>query len=336
VTDRETNLRRAAAAVSRAIAVGPDDDEHPSYEELEALVDGRLDAAGVESVQSHVEACRICAEDVADLSGMRAILQPSPARVAAAPAWRPYMVAAASIAAILIMAVWLNQSDNEISAPAAVTATGPVPQPSREATAPVSALTADERIIVTDTIQTGRLNLPAAVSELAGSVGTLLGPSSERLPLSPIGPAGTAVLSARPVFSWHPLPGARSYTVAVFDDRFIEVARSPRLTTPAWTPATDLPTGRTLSWQITAELATGNVNGPAPPQPEARFRVIEADTAAAIVNRLSRLANEPLALGILLAQAGLFDDAGRLLEHAAADPATRQQAQPLLEQVKRR
>lgn len=336
MTDRETDLRRVAAAVSRSIAVEADDDEHPAYALLEALVDGRLDAADLESVQSHVEACRICSEDVADLSGMRDVLRASPGRVAMAPAWRPYMVAAASIAAVLIMAVWFNEWGPESSGPPAATATGPAPPPAPEAPAPASALTTEEQAIVFRAIETGHLDLPAQVSELTSAVGTLLGPSSEKPPLSPIGPAGTAVLSARPAFSWQPLPGAISYSVAVFDDRFVEVARSPRLNAPAWTPATDLPSGRTLAWQITAELATGNVNGPAPPQPEAKFRVIDAGTAAAIVERLSRLANEPLALGILLAQAGLFDEAMRVLDRAAADATTRPQALPLLEQLRRR
>lgn len=316
--------------------MGPDDDEHPAYEVLEALVDGRLEAADLESVQSHVEACPICSEDVADLSGMREVLRASPPRVATAPAWRPYMVAAASIAAVLIMAVWFNEWGPESSGPSTATATGPVPPPAREAAAPASALTASEQAIVAKAIESGRLELPASVSELAGSVGTLLGSSSEKAPLAPIGPAGTAVLSARPAFSWHPLPGAISYQVTVYDERFTELARSPRLNAPAWTPANDLPSGRTLTWQITAQLATGSVNGPAPPQPEARFRVIDSATAAVIVDQLSRLANEPLGLGVLLANAGLFDEASRVLERAAANGSTRAQAQPLLAELRRR
>jgi hypothetical protein len=334
VTDRENDLRRAAAAVNRSIAMGPDDDAHPAYELLEALVDGRLEAADQESVQSHVETCRICAEDVTDMSGMRDAMRAS-APVTAPRTWRPYMVAVASIAAVLIMAVWLGNRPAS-PGPSNTIATGPAPSPTSVPAARASSLDANEQAIVARVTETGRLNLPASLSELTGSVGTLLGTSRERLPLSPIGPVGTAVLSVRPTFSWHALPGAISYSIAVYDDSFNEVARSPRLDAPTWTPVKALPTGRKLAWQITASLATGDVTGPAPPQPEARFLVIDSAAAATIGDQLTRLANEPLALGILLAEAGLVDEASQALERAAADAATRQQAQPLLEQLKRR
>lgn len=333
MTERETELRRTASVLGRSLASGPDDDEHPAYELLEALVEDRIDAADREVVLGHIEGCQICAEDIDDLSAARRELRATPAGKGRAPRWRTVMVAA-SIAAGLVLAVWFSERQTETPEPSVAVVTGPLSAPPEPA-APVSPMTPDERAIVSRVNETGRLELPAAIVELAGSVGTLLGPSRERSPLSPIAPAATAVLSARPVFSWQPLPGTISYTVAIFDERFVEVARSPRLKAPTWTPATDLPAGRTLAWQITAELATGSVSGPAPPQPEARFRVIDTATAATVVDQLARLANEPLALGILLAQAGLFEEASRVLTRAAADPTTRPQSEAVLAELRR-
>ena len=72
MTDQEQDghrqQSRAYEALTRAIAADPDDFDHPAYETLEALVDGRLPDADREAVESHIEVCRICAEDSADLS----------------------------------------------------------------------------------------------------------------------------------------------------------------------------------------------------------------------------------------------------------------------------
>lgn len=332
MTERNADLDRAAAALARGISPRPDDHDHPAYETIEALVDGRLHAADAESVQTHVELCSVCAEDVADLSALRtAMEQPAAAATPVpAPAGRRLMVIAASIAATVVLAVWLSDRGPAAPAPAPL-ATLPPAAPA----GPASRLTPEEQVVVTGAAQSGRLEVPADVASLAGSVGTLLGEPGDGGPLKALMPVGTVVLAARPGFAWSAMPGARAYTVAVFDEQFTEVARSSRLTTTAWTPNVDLPPGRTLSWQVTAHLPTGDVNGPAPPQPEARFRVIDAPAAARTMDQLARLTNEPLALGILLARTGLLQEAARLLERAAADETTRAQAQALLADLQR-
>jgi len=331
VTERNADLHRAAAALSRGISPRPDDDDHPAYETLEALVDARLHPAEVEAVQAHVNLCTVCAEDVADLSALRTAMQPPAPALAPAPARRRLVVIAASIAATIVLAVWLSDRGGPAEPASPPLATVPPAAPA----GPASRLTPEEQSVVASAAQSGRLPVPADVASLAGSVGTLLGEPTAGGPLRALMPVGTVVLAARPGFAWSALPGARAYTVAVFDEQFTEVARSARLTTTAWTPDVDLPPGRTLSWQVTAHLSTGDVNGPAPPQPEARFRVIDARTAAITMDQLSRLTNEPLALGILLARSGLLLEAARLLERAVADEATRAQAQTLLADLQR-
>ena len=126
------------------------------------------------------------------------------------------------------------------------------------------------------------------------------------------------------------------YTVAVTDDRFQQVAGSGPLTATNWTPQSELPRGRVLTWQVTARLADGStVIAPAPPHPEARLIVLDESAAAAVEEQRVRLAAHPLELGILLAKTGLVAEAERELSRAAADPSTAVDANRLLATLKR-
>jgi hypothetical protein len=150
-------------------------------------------------------------------------------------------------------------------------------------------------------------------------MGQLLGAEDISTGLLPMSPAGTLVASATPPFSWQPIQGAVSYSVAVFDATFRLVASSGSVKTASWTPRTQLPRNIPLAWQITARMADGtDVLAPAPPRPEARFTVMDEAAAAAIADLRTRLSDQPIALGVLLAKAGLVDDAAREFTRAAA------------------
>jgi hypothetical protein len=177
--------------------------------------------------------------------------------------------------------------------------------------------------------------MPESVRSLIVPVGTLLGAAEVSTSLKPLSPIGTAVLSVTPAFAWRPVAGAMSYTVAVYDEQFREVGRSPRITEPSWTPTTALPRGTTLVWQVTAHFENRDVLAPAPPQPEARFLVLDQTTASAIASQQSRLSAQPLVLGVLLAKAGAFDDAARELTRAAERPDTAERATALLANLKK-
>jgi hypothetical protein len=70
-------------------------------------------------------------------------------------------------------------------------------------------------------------------------------------------------------------------------------------------------------------MAGGSVViAPAPPRPEARFIVLDAAAAARLADLRARLSDQPIALGVLLANAGLVDDASREFDRAAATPST--------------
>jgi hypothetical protein len=339
VNDRTGRIRRASDALTRSVEAAPDDFAHPGYETLEALVRGELSGADRDVVQSHIAVCRICAEDLSDLSMVQTEIAGAVGAVAPRSTRMSIVWAGGGLAAAaaIFLAAWLNRSAGSqptvpLQAPVASNAAVREPAPSG---ATKTTLRADEEAIVARAIAVRHLDVPADARTLATKAGTLLGAGEADDAFAPVAPRGTAVLSPRPVFTWQPMLGATSYTVGVFDDRFNEVARGAKLTGTTWTPGADLARSTTYGWQVTAHLPNGDVTVPSPPRPEARFRVLDAPAAAAALERQSRLSGEPLALGILLARAGLVQDAARAFERAAARPAEREIARALLADLPR-
>lgn len=337
------DIRRAADALERATQAQPGDLDHVAYEELEAFVDGRLGVNDREVVQAHLDVCATCAEDVADLSAVRDAMQVQVPIVSTGRGSRRWMQIAAAVIAVIAIGALVRQRFGPGGAPdlqvqRADSTTKPA-GPEGPALQPASAasLSAEEQALIDRVLAKGALEMPADVRALGAPVGTLLGPAASTSKLTPIGPTGTAVLSATPEFSWRALTGATSYSVAVYDERFTEVVRSEQVTTTAWTPSKPLPRGASLAWQVTAHTPAGDVLAPTPPQPEARFVVVPDATATTIASQRSRLADRPLELGVLLASAGLFTDAERQLTRAANDAsaATAAQAKSLLASLKK-
>jgi hypothetical protein len=227
--------------------------------------------------------------------------------------WKYLVVTAASIAAMLIVAILVRKPEQ--------------PNPTEVASVPsasprAAGLSNEEQALVAAASATGRVDVPATVRALAGSVGQLLGSSRSSAAMQPMTPSGTLVANGTPQLSWKPVAGAVSYRVAVFDENFRELTSSGSITSTSWTPSRPLPVNATIAWQVTAHLSNGSdVLAPAPPQPEARFSVVDAQAAAKIAEWRSRLADQPIALGILLANAGLIDDAAREFDRAAAQPS---------------
>ena len=303
-------------AIRKALhALQADEAEHPGHEVLEAYVEGRLSAEDAAAIDHIAARSSIVAEDIADLRSVRQALGESRRDDAAGTrvARWPRFAIGAAIAASLIAAVWITNR----------TVTAPVSQPA------LTQMTAAEAARVRRVIDEGRLELSPATQALMTREGILLGQTPAAAELRLLSPIGTAIRSSRPQFTWSD-SGADAYTVAIFDEAFAEVARSPRITTTSWTPDTELPRGAAYAWQVTAHRGSRSETEPKPPRPEARFRVIDADTLARVENMQARLANEPLALGILLAEAGLVADAREALTRAVQSPDSAVVAQRLL------
>jgi hypothetical protein len=319
VTDPQ-QIHRAASSLRRAIAPSPDDFEHPDHEDLIAFAENGLGDADRELVETHIASCARCAEDVRDIVEIRAeMAAPAPG---SRRTWKYAVGTVAGIAAVVAIAVLLRSPiwrtpNKEASAS---------PAPPRESVPSASpremAISREEQAAVDAAIAASRVDVPSDVRALAGSVGQLLGGDAVSRAMLPLSPSGTVVAGSLPSFSWQPIAGAVSYRVAVFDPAFRELASSGSLTTTSWTPTAQLPSGVPLAWQVTARMAKGSeVIAPAPPRPEARFTVLDAAAAAKVADLRSRLADQPIALGILLAKTGLLDDAAREFERASRQPA---------------
>ena len=324
MTDQDAGIRRARRALEDALA--GDSLEHPGYEAIEAYVDGTLEPAARARIERLAAQSPEVAEDIADLDAVRRAIggQKTPNRVRRNIQWAGV---AAAAAAAFVAAAWFG-TRNE-------------PAPKQQASATVAApasmfassnLSNQERTAVENAVTTGKLNVPAAVLALNTRRGTLLGSGESRNPFNPLTPTATAVLSTRPVFEWSD-GHADHYTIAVFDDTFTEVARGSKVTGTSWAPSTDLPRGGTYRWQVTAHRASGDITIPVPPQPEARFSIVDAQTAEAVRGQRERLSDLPLALGVLMADAGLLTDARAELQRAMDVPATAEAAKKLLETI---
>jgi hypothetical protein len=182
-------------------------------------------------------------------------------------------------------------------------------------------------------LETGQVETPAFLKELAGQPGTLLGTGTEAEALKLVRPLGTAVETDRPTLRWLPLDGASSYIAAVFDANLNPVATSSRLSATEWTLPRALPRGRDYTWQVVARKEGREVTAPAPPAPEARFRVLEEAPAADIGRARQAYAGSHLALGLVYARAGLLDEATSELDALAGLNPDSSVARDLIQQV---
>lgn len=174
----------------------------------------------------------------------------------------------------------------------------------------LDALAPAERRQVREALAGGRVETAAALPSRAGA---LLGAGSDGVPFRLRGPVGVAIRSRRPALSWEPLAGAGSYTVTVVDESGHVVAKSGELKATAWTPPNDLVRGATYSWQVAAQKGGAEVISPAPPAPEARFKILDAVRAASLARAERDARGSHVALGVLYARAGLLDEAEREL-----------------------
>jgi len=227
------------------------------------------------------------------------------------------------VATSVVVAVWIALRP---SGPRNSVAVRPAP-----AGAVQSSLTDDESARVQRTIAAGRITLPDQVAALSQPADRD-GPRGPGPLFSLISPVGTAVRASRPQFTWSDA-GADAYTVTVFDETSVEVARSTRVAGTSWTTSADLRRGGTYRWQVTAHRGARNETEPRPPRPEAKFIVLDAAALVRVQAVEARLAGEPLALGILLAEAGLISEARVDLTRATKVPATAAAARRLLESL---
>jgi hypothetical protein len=199
----------------------------------------------------------------------------------------------------------------------------------------LEAVTAAERRAIRRTLQSGRLETPAVLSDLRGRSGTLMSDSSDEQSFAVISPAATVVQTDRPRFRWQALAGASAYTVKIYDANFTLVDSSAALKGNEWTPDKALPSGKVYQWQVTAVKDGVEIVSPAPPAPEARFRVLGRTEAAELTRSISTGPNSHLARGVIYTRAGLLDEAEREFQALLGLNPQSRLARQLLESVRR-
>ena len=195
----------------------------------------------------------------------------------------------------------------------------------------------DARLAVSRALRSRRIEPPAALNGLAEDEGdTLMGSGGGAgASFAPRWPVGKVVRETRPAFSWSPLAGARSYTVAVVDSKFRPVTQSPPLNQTSWTTDPPLARGAVYSWQVTATLEDGTeVTAPAAPAPQARFRVLDADANDRLTRLEKAAPTSRLARGVAYAQAGLIDEAEAELKELLKENPRSQVARDLLRSLR--
>ena len=144
---------------------------------------------------------------------------------------------------------------------------------------------------------------PAAWSSLPRERGSLRGPSLAPPPIRIVAPYGDVVEEIRPAFEWTEVSGA-AYVVSVVDGVNV-VASSGPITATRWQASHDLVPGRTYTWQVVVLTGEGRRVIPAPPDPPARFTVLDANARAALARIRAAAPNHHLVLGVAAANAGL-------------------------------
>lgn len=301
---------------------------HINYQQLEAYVNGEMDQADREIVDSHVELCAMCGEELRDLQKLRLSLEaretashfeqphlgeerPSePLTIhsaasdqempkSATPFWRSpgYLAGIASAIAIVLVVAWFVPARRHVAATQgpAVSTSG---QSASQTASSVGAGTQPE------------LQTPAQLAALIGKTGTLLGTSSQSA-FALLAPVGTFVEDAQPTFRWQPLAGATSYRVTIFDAGLSKVAASPALSATEWRSSAALERGTVYLWQVSATRNGEQVVVPAPPVPEARFAVLDLSQANNLKQLKKDQPNAHFALGRAYAGSGVLDEAER-------------------------
>ena len=273
-------------------------EEHLSYEELESLAQNPVPS-------KHLEACPLCADEVADLRRFYLETVPGKSRRYLIP-----LVGVLAVAAAVVFAV-LRPEPHTPSSPVIAGLT----RDSSGKLAGFGTLTPAELLTVSAVLKSGHLPAATGVADLQRSKETLLSANTTAgSDFGPVSPAGIVVLTGLPQFRWTPAENPVEYNVAVYDRNFERVLQSGPVRATEWTPAKSLLAGATYSWTVTAQMRGNRVTAPRAPQPEARFRVATATEAATIEALKQRVPRSDIILAIEASKMGLAEVAEAALK----------------------
>lgn len=349
--DRLVRSDRFATSVSdvkRSISGAPRD-EHLSFDDqIAPYVDGRLGSVDAEIVESHLESCAQCADEVEDLRQFRDVLQSAETEPATrSPFIRspgPWIAAAAALIILLGIAWWRDTRrplherhtpevlQHTTTAAARSVSEAPVATISDESgtiavqrDGTVRGLPAHDPhwdALIADALRNRKLSVPP-IPEFQQREETLLGSSKRPSEIHLLEPVNVVLADDRPTFRWT-APSNGRYVVEVYDHDFKLVAASPRLRRGSWAIDRPLQRSAIYSWQIVARIHGREMTAPVSPSPPATFKVVSASEAAEIQRARSIRPPSHLLLAAVYAKAGLLREAENeirtLADHNADSP----------------
>jgi hypothetical protein len=197
----------------------------------------------------------------------------------------------------------------------------------------LEALPPSSQRAVSTALVNGRIDTPSSLAAISAKRGTLMG-GADAVPFQLTSPLGEIIRQDRPTFRWRPLSGAGTYTVSVLDSNYNIVATSPSLTVTEWRPSRALPRGVVYSWQVTAHKDGQEIIAPAPPAPEAKFKVLDGAQFSEIRRAEAAYPDSHLTRGVLYAEAGLLEEAEREFRLLVKSNPNSETARKLLQQVR--
>ncbi|MEA2237222.1 MAG: hypothetical protein QOC81_1946 [Thermoanaerobaculia bacterium] len=291
---------------------------HPGKEELLTFARGKVEGVELIAIATHLAACKQCQKTAGESlpleTAARALVVSMISREAPEDAvapragvewWRFVAAAAAVLAAVAMLLLF---RDNR-----------PVPAAHRPAAPVISRVAAARpaRDADIDAALAAGLTPPARWTMLPHGRGSLRGATSGPSPVRVLAPYGEVVEESRPTLSWTPAPHA-SYNVSVIDGRTIVTSSRP-ISATRWEADRELVRGRTYTWQV--EVTTGSSVRivPAPPDPPARFTVLDEASLGRLNAARRATPDDHLAIGLAAAKQGLRQTAD---EEFSRVPAT--------------
>jgi hypothetical protein len=327
---------------------------HLTYDAIAAYVDGQQSGQQAEHSEAHARECPLCANDIAQMQALKSEIHAEHKtsnrleRIAdfarSILSWKGSL-ALAGAAACVLFALFLVQPRDGRNISRQATASPVQIAAIRDGTMTISigadgtvsgldGLPDSSRASLGRVLVQGEIPPPAALSDLSGKRGVLLGSSTEASAVDLLGPLSVVVETERPRFRWKPIPGAM-YRVSVYNEGYDPVATSGWIRGAEWQPQRALARGARYSWQLNARTNGQEITLPAPPAPEARFRVLDAAGEAEIAQWKAAAGDSHLLLGVHYAQAGMLDDAEAELRHVRDENPTSRIVAGLLASVER-
>jgi len=306
-------------------------ESHLEFEQVRSLADGEPVSA---EVAAHAASCRMCAREVQELKGFAVSLDAIPRSPGRAniksmshghrwrrhPGW--YALAAAILLAAVVGIHWklsAGPSSHGDTVASVHDGGGLISLDAAGQLQGTERLPAADRDALASAMRTGRLEISLPASFIGQEPETMLGAPEAAAAFNVVSPVGEVLISDQPDFEWQPMAGANAYRVTVYGAGYHKVAESPTVQETRWHSTASLPRDGIYTWTVTAQTSHGAVRVPAPPEPEATFKVMSENAAAGLNSAAQAHAGDHLLLAVLYSHAGAVDEASSQLDLLAAE-----------------